>query len=98
MSHEAPRRYLIAYDIPDDKRRARVAKKLEEYGDRAQYSVFIVDGRPAKILRLRAALELLIERDVDSLLFCDLGTSPRTTSLEFVGCRRRITSDGPAVV
>lgn len=32
--------YLISYDIPDDRRRVRVAKTLKDYGDRVQYSVF----------------------------------------------------------
>ena len=31
---------VVAYDIPDDRRRTRVAKVLEDYGDRVQYSVF----------------------------------------------------------
>ncbi len=32
--------YLIAYDVSDDKRRVRVAKCLQGYGERIQYSVF----------------------------------------------------------
>ena len=31
---------LVSYDIPDDKRRNKIAKILEGYGDRVQYSVF----------------------------------------------------------
>lgn len=31
---------LISYDIIDDKRRGRVARKLQDYGQRVQYSVF----------------------------------------------------------
>lgn len=33
-------RYVICYDVPDDKRRTRLAKCLDGYGDRVQYSVF----------------------------------------------------------
>ena len=33
MSRDACRRYLVAYDVVDDARRLRVAKKLESYGD-----------------------------------------------------------------
>ena len=33
-------RYLVSYDIPDNKRRTRLAKLLEDFGDRVQYSVF----------------------------------------------------------
>lgn len=32
--------YVIAYDIPNDKRRNKVAKTLEGHGERVQYSVF----------------------------------------------------------
>jgi CRISPR-associated protein Cas2 len=61
MSLDDVRRYLIAYDISDDVRRTKVAKKLESFGDRVQYSVFIVDARPAKLLRLRAQLTDMID-------------------------------------
>ena len=33
-------RYIISYDIPDDKRRLHLAKVLLDFGDRVQYSVF----------------------------------------------------------
>ena len=32
--------YVVSYDIPDAKRRTRLAKTLKDYGDRVQYSVF----------------------------------------------------------
>ena len=32
--------YLVSYDIPDDKRRTKLAKTLRDFGDRVQYSVF----------------------------------------------------------
>jgi CRISPR-associated protein Cas2 len=31
---------LVVYDIPDDRRRAKIATFLEGYGRRVQYSVF----------------------------------------------------------
>lgn len=34
--------YLIAYDISDDKKRAKVMSALLAYGNRVQYSVFEV--------------------------------------------------------
>ena len=74
MSLDDVRRYLIAYDVSDDVRRTKVAKKLESYGDRVQYSVFIVDARPAKLLRLRTQLIDMIDEGTDSVLFCNLGT------------------------
>ena len=32
--------YLVAYDIPDDPRRNRLARVLKDFGARVQYSVF----------------------------------------------------------
>ena len=32
--------YVFSYDVRDDKRRLRVARALEGYGERVQYSVF----------------------------------------------------------
>ena len=33
-------RYVLSYDITDDKRRRKVARECEDYGDRVQFSVF----------------------------------------------------------
>ena len=67
------RRVLVAYDVPSDRRRTRVAKTLLKYGDRIQYSVFVVDAAPAKLLRMRGELEGVIKADEDSVLLCDVG-------------------------
>ena len=32
--------YLVSYDIPDDRRRTKLAKTLKDFGDRVQFSVF----------------------------------------------------------
>ncbi len=40
------RRYLITYDISDDKRRARVFKSLRNRGDHLQFSVFLCELNP----------------------------------------------------
>lgn len=66
-------RYLIAYDVPSDRRRTRLAKILSGYGDRVQFSVFIVDAARAKLVRLREDVKNVIEQDEDSVLLCDLG-------------------------
>lgn len=97
---EEPRRYLIAYDVPDDARRERLARTLSTYGDRVQYSVFVVDVRPARLVRLRAKLERLIGPDEDSVLLCDLGPLHRVGDgrFEFLGRQREITPHGPLVL
>ena len=91
---------LVAYDIVDDRRRDRVAVKLQEHGERVQFSLFMVDGRPASFVRLRAALTRLIDTDVDGIMFCDLG--PRETAIEqvitFAGARRTVVGDSDAFI
>ncbi len=97
---EATRRYLVAYDSPSDPRRERIAHTLESFGDRVQYSVFVVDVRPAKLVRLRTALEALMDRDTDSILIADLGplASVDSRRFEFLGRRREPLGQGPIVL
>lgn len=97
---EPMRRMLVAYDIVDDRRRDRVAVALQEFGHRVQFSVFLVDGRPASFVRLRSALEELIDPSLDAIMFCDLG--PRDTvaarAITYIGVRRRRDDDGDALI
>ena len=98
MSRDTARRHLIAYDIPDDHRRTRIAKTLETYGDRVQYSVFIADLRPAKLVRLRAQLNSIIDAHADSVLICDLGTPAHPAGLDYLGRHAPLTSDAPIIL
>lgn len=67
------RRTLIAYDVPSDRRRTKLAKLILSYGDRIQYSVFIVDAAPAKVRRIKDEVQELIDPDEDSVLFSYIG-------------------------
>lgn len=100
MSTDDPRRYLIAYDVADDVRRGRLAKKLESYGDRVQYSVFVLEIRPAGMIRLRSAMVAIIESNADSVLVCDLGPAGQVTGkkLTFLGRQRPITATDSIIV
>lgn len=94
------RRHIIAYDIPHDRRRSRVAKVLETYGDRVQYSVFVVDCSPAALLRLKGEVGDVIDDDEDSILFCDLGLVSQLadTRYSYLGREREVTGNGPLIV
>ena len=50
------RGYLVAYDISDDCCRSHVAKILQHYGERLQYSVFLLRVRPSMMLDVCAHL------------------------------------------
>ena len=93
MTRDDVRRTLICYDISQDKRRGRVAKLLEQFGDRVQYSVFVVDISPARMLRLKDQLTDTIDSGEDSILFCDLGRVAELSERKFsyLGQTREIT-------
>ena len=55
-------RIVISYDISDNKRRAKVAKIMEGYGYRVQYSVFECDLDNKKLAELRRRLRPLVNR------------------------------------
>lgn len=59
--------YLVTYDIPDDKRRNKVANLLQNYGQRVQFSVFEVwlDDRTVK--ELTGRLNSLVNEEEDSV-------------------------------
>jgi CRISPR-associated protein Cas2 len=93
-------RYVLAYDVASDARRVRVAKTLASYGDRLQYSVFLVDTKPARMVRLKARATAQIDLATDSLLVCDLGllVGEGSRRIEFLGEARTFTGDGPMVL
>lgn len=100
MSANQQRRYLLAYDIADDRRRTKVAAVLQAYGDRVQFSVFVVDVKPARLVRLQDQLRAKILESEDSVLICDLGPvdEARERRFRFMGGSRSVTDSGSFVV
>ena len=64
-------RYLITYDIINDKRRKKLSDLLEGYGVRVNYSVFELEITKTQKERLLYEIELqkLVDTKVDSLRF-----------------------------
>lgn len=60
---------IVAYDISEDSRRARLAAVLQAYGDRVQKSVFIVIADQELISELRERARSIIDVDHDSVYF-----------------------------
>lgn len=96
MTRRDLRRFLIAYDIPDDRRRDRLAKCLQRHGDRVQFSVFVVDASLARILRLRHEVASIIVTSEDSVLFCELGRTSDSDESRFSLLGRPKTINGAA--
>ena len=55
--------YVIAYDIADDRRRNRIARLLEGYGERVQYSVFEAWLNDTELQKLRQRLEKAVKEE-----------------------------------
>lgn len=64
--------YVVAYDIPDDKRRKKIADLLEGYGKRVQYSVFECVLTQAKYDELRQRLKQRVKLADDNVRFYPL--------------------------
>jgi CRISPR-associated protein Cas2 len=66
-------RYIVTYDIADDRRRTAVYKTLRGFGDHLQYSVFRCDLSDRRRIELIAALHELLDHGADQILVIDLG-------------------------
>jgi CRISPR-associated protein Cas2 len=58
---------LISYDIPDNKRRTKIAKILEDYGERVQYSVFECRLSAQHLKKLSRELNDVMDEAEDSI-------------------------------
>jgi CRISPR-associated protein Cas2 len=58
---------LVSYDIPDNKRRTKLAKILEDYGQRVQYSVFECDLTAKQQAKLLKELKAVMVEQEDSI-------------------------------
>jgi CRISPR-associated protein Cas2 len=63
--------HLVSYDVRDERRLRLVAKLLEGYGERVQYSVFRCRLSPTEMERLRWELAQVVAQE-DSVLFFPL--------------------------
>jgi len=69
----ARRRYLVTYDVADDKRRNAIFKALEGYGDHTQYSVFLCELDRRELAEMQGELDPHVHGREDQVLIVDLG-------------------------
>ena len=83
------RRYLITYDISDDKRRNCVFKTLRDRGDHIQFSVFLCELNPREYALLKGQLQEFVHKRDDQVLILDLGLADNILEigqgLDYVG-------------
>ena len=59
--------HVVAYDISDDHRRARVAAVLQAYGDRIQRSVFVATIDTEQLNEARERISQIVNPETDSV-------------------------------
>ena len=92
--------YLVAYDICDPERLRRVAKKMQGYGDRLQYSVFACPLSPVEKKLMMAAMGELINHNEDRVMVVDLGPQKGKAKekVEFIGQRVEFVEEGAVII
>ena len=69
------RRYLVTYDVSDDKRRNRVFKTLLGCGDHVQFSVFLCEMNDMEKASMKDKLKQCVHQRTDQVLILDLGSA-----------------------
>ena len=94
----ARRRYLVAYDIRDDRRLRKIAGCVEGYGFRVQYSVFICDLSDREKVEMRSDVEGLMTLSEDSVMVVDLGLAGDSSRFLFLGHHEKLPATSAVVV
>ena len=63
---------ILAYDIPDNRRRTRLFKTLKRFGSAVQESVFEFHLDAGELLRLKRAVNFIIDPHQDQLRYYQL--------------------------
>ena len=92
---------LITYDESTEtesgkSRLHRVSKKCQDYGQRVQNSVFECIIDPARLKLLQAALEKIIDPEVDSIRYYYLGDKWRNR-VEHIGAKASMDLEGTLI-
>jgi CRISPR-associated protein Cas2 len=75
--------YLVSYDISDPKRLRRIARIMEGYGYRVQFSVFQCPLDDLRLEQLKADVVPAINSDEDQVLIVCLGPESEQTFRRF---------------
>jgi len=93
---------LITYDVNTQtaagrSRLRKVAKQCLNYGQRVQNSVFECNLDAAKCRQVRAILEDIIDKNVDSLRFYNLGDHYKS-KIEHIGAKKSFDVTDPLIM
>ena len=93
---------LITYDVSTEtaegrKRLRKVAKVCQDYGQRVQNSVFECEVNAGQLLRVKDRLVRLINEEVDSLRFYNLGNNSRS-KVDHFGAKPAFDVNEPLII
>lgn len=94
----ARRRYLVAYDIREDRRLRAVASCCEGYGERIQFSVFVCDLSDEEAVSLRGDIEVRMKQSEDSVMIIDLGRAGDSSRFLFLGHHEKLPASSAVIV
>ena len=99
LGHPAEsRRYLVAYDIREDRRLRNVAACVEGYGERIQYSVFVCDLSDEEAVLMRRDIERRMKLSEGSVMIVDLGRAGDSGRFLFLGHHQRLPGSSALIV
>jgi CRISPR-associated protein Cas2 len=92
---------LITYDVNTEseegkKRLRKVAKQCQNYGQRVQNSVFECHLDSTQYRQVKAILESIVDKEVDSLRFYNLGNNYKT-KIEHIGAKESFDVTEPLI-
>jgi CRISPR-associated protein Cas2 len=96
----ARKRFLVCYDIRDDRRLRRVHKTMKSFGWSMQYSVFVCDLSAMEVFALRTAVGEIIDHECDSVALIDCGdpADRGRACFSFLGPLPSLPVAGPVVL
>lgn len=87
---------IVAYDLPDDRRRTKLHNTLKQFGRHVQKSVVECWLEPREILRMKKAVYEIVRERIDEVKFYYL-CEPCQRRVEAT-MASKITSDPPLII
>jgi CRISPR-associated protein Cas2 len=82
-------KYLVTYDISDDKIRSNLSKFLLKYGVRVQFSCFELECNEKELKEITSFIESIIDIETDSVFLFPISKNMEKSIIE-LGSSRNI--------
>jgi CRISPR-associated protein Cas2 len=89
--------FLVGYDISDERRLAKVAKVLKEFGSRIQYSFFHCFLSDSQKERMKERHKAVIDEEEDQVVIVPV-TERQLKNVESLGFKLHLEVEGVIIV